>query len=494
MTTKKKMLLTTVPIEDIVLTARAHRKSPALRTIDECFHAGNNIEYVNGFSLPNYATRFIQSNVPSVDILEYPTWDQYRAALSSGRYDVVGISFWTYTSGEAVRMAQLAREAGVPEVWGGGHGVSTPGIDIHFDRTFRSYSEYELKPLLEGEELVDFRHPDLSHKYDFYLEEVPTGYLFTIRGCRAPCNFCSGPRYYRKLALTSETEIDRILDFYLSRGIRHVTVVDETFLQRVDYAKQVIAAMEQREMSWTCTSRIDVLLRHIDELAEHGLRNVYIGIESMNDVSLKNVRKCSSANKTAALLNRLAELGRFAFGTYMICMDNDTEDSVKEDVAKLSQFESLYGAIFWITTPFPGTDLYDEMDRQGRIVDKDWKKYTALHLVNSHPNFSPESARKLLYDCVKSHCNPMNFRKEKIIRRWNKLERNGPDLAAAAGPYRPEATPWVEPPATEWRPLALPEPAITEDFVQLQHLSAHNDASPPSDLIQLQTRLWGARS
>jgi hypothetical protein len=466
---KKKMLLTTIPSEDIVLTARAHRRTPALRTIDECFHAGNNIEYVNGFTLPNYATRFIQSNVPSVDILEYPTWEEYRTALQGDRYDVVGISFWTYTSAEAIRMAAMAREAGIPEVWAGGHGVSTPGIEAHFDRTFRSYSEYELKPLLEDEELVDFRHPDLGHQYDYFLEDVPTGYLFTIRGCRAPCNFCSGPRYYRKLALTSETEVERILDFYLSRGIRHVTVVDETFLQRVDHAKEVIAAMEKREMSWTCTSRIDVLLRYVDELAQHGLKNVYVGIESMNDVSLSNIRKCSSVNKTAALLNRLAELGRFAFGTYMICMDNDTEESVKEDVAKLAAFEALYGAIFWITTPFPGTDLWDEMNSQGRVVEKDWKKYTALHLVHSHPNFTPESARSLLYHCVRTHCHPLNFRKEKIIRRWNKLEQCSLiDSAAGAGPYRPEKRPWVPPPETEWRPRMPGSPAIDEDFIQLR--------------------------
>jgi hypothetical protein len=466
----KKMLLTTIPEDEIVLTARAHRKHPTLRTVDECFHAGNNIEYVNGFTLPNYATRFIQSNVPSVDILEYPTWEQYRAALADNRYDVVGISFWTYTSAEAVRMATMARDYGVREVWGGGHGVSTPGIESHFDRTWRSYSEYDLKPLLEDEELVDFRHPDLTGKYDFYLEEVPTGYLFTIRGCRAACNFCSGPRYYRKLAFTSVPEVERILDFYKSRGIDHITVVDETFLQRLDYAREVIAAMEKREMSWTCTSRIDVLLRNVEELAEHGLKNVYIGIESMNEVSLKNVRKCSSTNATATLLHRLHELGRFAFGTYMICMDNDTEESVKEDVAKLAEFEALYGAIFWITTPFPGTDLWDVMDAQGRIVDRDWKKYTALHMVNSHPNFTPESARKLLYWCVKTHCNPINFRKAKIVRRWNKLEQSGPLATDGVGPYRPEQTPWIPPPVSSWRSLDLPQAALRDDFIQLGDL------------------------
>jgi hypothetical protein len=471
---KKKMLLTTIPTEEIVLTARAHRKTPTMRTVDECFHAGNNIEYVNGFTLPNYATRFIQSNVPSVDILEYPTWAEYEAALNDKHYDVVGISFWTYTSAEAVRMAQMARDAGVPTVWGGGHGISTPGIEAHFDRTFRSYSEYDLKPLIEGEELVDFRHPDLSHKYDFYLEDVPTGYLFTIRGCRAPCNFCSGPRYYRKLAVTPNNEIERVLDYYLSRDIRHVTVVDETFLQRVDQAKEVIALLEKRGMSWTCTSRVDVMLRHLEELSQHGLKNTYMGIESMNDVSLKNVRKCSSSNTTAALLNRMHELGHFAFGTYMVCMDNDTEESVKEDIAKLAEFEALYGVIFWITTPFPGTDLWDDMDKDGRIFDKDWKKYTALHLVHNHPNFTPESARKLLYHCVRTHCHPLNFRKEKILRRWAKVEK-GPGAERWSGPYRPEQVPWTSPPHTEWRQPLVTEPAISDEFVQLRLSPANRD-------------------
>jgi pyruvate-formate lyase-activating enzyme len=447
----KKMLLTTIPIENIVLTARAHRKTPTLRTVDECFHAANNIEYVNGFTLPNYATRFIQSNVPSVDVLEYPTLNEYKHALAAKKYDVAGISFWTYTSHEAIEMARLAREAGVPEVWGGGHGVSTPGIGVHFDRIFNSYSEYDLKSLLEDEQLVDFRHPDLSHRYDFSLVDVPTGYLFTVRGCSWTCTFCSGPRYYKRLAPTPIHETERILDFYRERGIRHITVVDETFLQRPQLAKEVIRAIHGRGMTWTCTSRVDVLRKYVEELCGLGLANVYVGIESMNEMSLKMVNKRNTPNATAALLYRLEELGRFAFGTYMICMDNDSEESVKEDIEKLHKFQALYGVVFWITTPFPGTEMWDKMDAEGRIIDKDWKKYTALHLVHKHSHFTPEQARDLLYYCVRTHCHPMNLRKEKIIRKWKKLEANpGSGLAAGYGPYEEETTPWVGKPVLEW--------------------------------------------
>lgn len=418
----RKVLFTTIPVDHIALTARVERRGVETRTPEECFAAANNIEYINGFTLPNYATRFLKANLPSIDVLEYPTWDEYREALKNG-YDVVGISFWTYTSPEAITMVNLAREAGVKEVWGGGHGVNTPGIAVHFDRTFQGYSEYELKPLLEGEELVQFRHPILDSQYDFYLENIKTGFLFSIRGCRMLCSFCSGPRYYKRLAFTPIEEVERVLDAYRERGIRHVTVVDETFLQNPPHAKNVIRALRERGLTWTCTSRIDVILPHLDELKQLGLQNTYIGIESLDDLSLKSVHKGVTSDRTVALLERLESYGSFAFGTYMLCLEHDTIESVKAAVEKLSSFKSLYGVVFWIATPFPGTDYYDEVEAAGQIVDRNPKHYDALHLVRQHAHISPDEARELLFYCVRNHCHENNLRKAKILRKWAALEQ-----------------------------------------------------------------------
>jgi pyruvate-formate lyase-activating enzyme len=416
---KKKVLFTTIPVEDIALTARVERRGVPLDTAEECFAAANNIEYINGFTLPNYATRFLKANLPSIDVLEYPTWDEYRAALAGG-YDAVGISFWTYTSREAVRMAAMAREAGVPEVWGGGHGVNTPGIEGTFDRVFRGYSEYELAPMIEGEELRHFHHPILDSQYDFHLGDVKTGYLFSIRGCQMGCSFCSGPRYYERLAITPIEEVRALLDAYRERGVGHVRVVDETFLQNPPHARKVIQALREREMTWTCTSRVDVLHAHLDELRPLGLRNVYIGIESMDDRALASVRKGIKASKTEELLRRLEAYGCHAFGTYMLCLENDTIESVKASVERLAQFRALYGVVFWIATPFPGTDFYDQVEHE--IIDREPKHYDALHLVRRHASISPAEARELLFYCVRNHCHEQNLRKQKVLRRWDKIE------------------------------------------------------------------------
>lgn len=350
---RRNALITTIPVDHIALTARVERRPVPTNTPEECFAAANNIEYINGFSLPNYATRFLKANLPSLDVLEYPTWDEYRLALSSGDYDTVGISFWTYTVPEALQMARIAREAGVREVWGGGHGVSTPGIASHFDRIFTSYSEYELKPLLEGQELRQFRHPILDSKYDFHLADMPTGYLFSVRGCGFQCSFCSGPRYYQRRAVTDIEEVERVLDVYREKGIRHITVVDETFFQHPNHARRVIRALKERGLTFTCTSRVDVLMKHFDELRENGLQNVYIGIESMDDLSLAEVHKGVKASLTEALLKRLEARGSYAFGTYMLCLENDTAEKIQQAVEKLRSFQALYGVVFWIATPFP---------------------------------------------------------------------------------------------------------------------------------------------
>lgn len=421
----KKALLTTVPIEDIALTARVDRRKVTIRTPEECFTAANNIEFINGFSLPNYATRFLKANVPSLEVLEYPTWDEYARALASGDYDLVGISFWTYTSPEALTMARMAREAGVREIWGGGHGINTPGVAQHFDRVFKSYSEYQLKPLLEGEALVNFRHPILDSKYDYHLTDVLTGFLFSVRGCRFQCSFCSGPNYYERLAETPIEEVERVLDVYAKLGIRHITVVDETFLQRPTHAGRVLDALKAREMTFTCTSRVDLLSKHVDALKRYGLKNVYLGIESIDDQSLASVHKGLRSSKTESLLKHLEKLGIYAFGTYMLGLGNDTVASVQAAVEKLMTFQALYGVVFWIATPFPGTRYYDEVEAAGEILDQDPKHYDALHLVHRHPNLDPPQAQQLLQWCVKNHCHAQNLRKAKILRRWAQLEREG---------------------------------------------------------------------
>ncbi len=47
-------------------------------------------------------------------------------------------------------------------------------------------------------------------------------------------------------------------------------------------------------------------------------------------------------------------------------------------------------ALFTILTPFPGTALFERLDREGRIINRNWDDYTMDKCVFQPRHFSPE--------------------------------------------------------------------------------------------------------
>ena len=45
---------------------------------------------------------------------------------------------------------------------------------------------------------------------------------------------------------------------------------------------------------------------------------------------------------------------------------------------------------FRVLTPFPGTPLFDRLDKEGRILTKDWSLYNYYHVVFQPKHMSPE--------------------------------------------------------------------------------------------------------
>ncbi|MEM2978443.1 MAG: hypothetical protein QXM46_04050, partial [Candidatus Hadarchaeales archaeon] len=60
----------------------------------------------------SYGLRFLKQNVPELEILEYPTREEYLRKLEEG-WDVVGFSFYVNEVPEILEMADLARQKGV---------------------------------------------------------------------------------------------------------------------------------------------------------------------------------------------------------------------------------------------------------------------------------------------------------------------------------------------------------------------------------------------
>lgn len=400
-----KVLFTTIPVDLLRYENRLKGKIFDTTSSYQSWTAMNRYIYQLRASNPPFGLRFIKENIKGVDILEYPSWDEFRTVLKRG-YDIVGISFFTWTLEEAVKMADTARENGVAEVWAGNYGVMTPGVDTYFDKVFPGNCEADLKKEIEGTDLTSITHPPITGKAKWIFMGENIGYLYTNRGCNSRCTFCPTPWFTPGDNSHDITGLDHVLDQYRKLNASPVIIYDETFLNDEERSRTIIEKLAARNLRWVCLTRADRIVGRVSQLKKKGLHSAIIGVETLHDKNLKFVAKKENIQLIKEVIDELNAHKCFPDGTYMLGFPDDTVESIREDIDTLASWD-FFLMQFTILTPYPGTPLWRQLGT--RIIDHDWSHYDSYHLVWEHPHISPSQMRDLLFYALKKINRPGNY-------------------------------------------------------------------------------------
>jgi hypothetical protein len=343
---------------------------------------------------------FLKANLPC-DTLEYPTENDFQAVLARPP-EILGISFYINESALAVRMAKMARQAGVREVWGGNYGVYSPEVAPAFDRMFTGWGESQLAEALGSSAIsVDrLRHPEMYGAIgtNLFPHMLLSGLLFTSRGCPWTCNFCQTPSFYGKpRALALET-IDRILWTYHRNGIRGINILDENFGTFRSHADEVVDLLHRYQMRWIALTRVDTLSANFDRWLAKGLFGAHLGIESLNQKSLIDGSKKIDRLESVHLLKKMSRHNLFVQCFYIFGFEHDTVASIEQDIEALSQLDADVVQV-QVLTPYPLTQQRDTIVLRYGIHDPDLSHYNSRNLVWNHPHISPAEMRRL-QDCA----------------------------------------------------------------------------------------------
>jgi Radical SAM superfamily len=353
------------------------------------------VDYEDRLSVtcPPTGLRFLKANVPDVEVLEYPTWQEYLDALRSEKWDMVGISFYTWSTPVAIEMARQAREAGVPEIWGGNYGAIGPGLSQHFTRLIKGAGEYALHQFVYGKPLRRIHHPPMLGRSGFRGVSSPVGYLYSKRGCNVGCTFCSTPVFNPKEDAIFMEEMHEALDVYKEQKVAHVIIYDESFFLYNDLAEKVVDALAERSLPWICLTRADLIRGRIGELTDRCMDGAIVGIESWRDKHMADVRKRDDVYNVRQTVRELLKYDRRALGTFMIGFADDDAEDMAVDINQLAD-EGLFACQLTLLTPFHGTKLWKQMEH---LVDEpDLSKYDLYNLVWNHPKVSKSEIRDVL--------------------------------------------------------------------------------------------------
>ena len=371
-----------------------------------------------GLTLPGFVDRNkIIASLPSLGLLTLAglTPQKFEVAYleiadlrASGPlpddFDLVALSTFTAQLKEAYEVADFYRAKGIPVVMGGITVTSLPDeAGEHCTSVIVGEGEPAWPEVLDDFEnggLKPFYVQSPRGQYDLRDAPLPRFDLLdpdkynritvqTSRGCPHKCEFCASSilltsRYKVKPVEKVIAEIHEIKKIWPRPFIEFAD--DNSFVHREHY-KRLLRELTKENLRWF--TEADVRVAEDAELLglmrDSGCQQVLIGLESPGGVSLDGIElksnwKARQQDYYQAAIARIQSYGITVNGCFILGLDGDTPE-VFENVFHFVKDSGLYEVQITFLTAFPGTPLYQRLQRERRIIrDKAWELCTLFDI------------------------------------------------------------------------------------------------------------------
>ena len=238
------------------------------------------------------------------------------------------------------------------------------------------------RPLTEDLDLLPFPARELLGDMNQYIpppgtyRRKPVTTLITSRGCNRRCIFCfqidkdrkSGVRGIR---YRSVDNVLREIELCLSQGYCEIKFIDDTFASDYERAMQICQEIKKRKLDFTwfasaCINQVDKPL--LQAMKDAGCWAILFGADSGVQKTLNALRKATTLDQIRRDVRAAKDVGLKVSTPFIFGAPGETfADGLKtiefaiELNADLANFHAL--------TPFPGTYLYDNLDKFGTVSD-----------------------------------------------------------------------------------------------------------------------------
>jgi len=365
------------------------------------YPATHKLGWIRRFQLPSLSLKQVAAATP-------PEWDvlladeMHEDVPFDQRFDLVGITAMTHQAVRAYEIADRFRQRGVPVVLGGMHPTVLPDEALqHADAVVIGEAEPVWATLLN-----DLSAGQLKPRYSVEpagnVLEIPwarrdilagRSYLTTqtlqaSRGCPYDCPFCTVTPYFGRTfryrdpndVLAELRSFDRTL----------TVLLDDNILGDPERARPILKGMAGMGLRWGGQAN----LRFAEDpelvrlLADSGCIGIFVGLESVAG-NQANHPKTGSRYSQSDLIKRIRDTGVVVEASMIFGFDDHDESVFESTVRYLEECKPSIPT-FHILTPYPGTALFGQFDREGRLLHKDWQRYDHNQVVFRPRLMTPE--------------------------------------------------------------------------------------------------------
>lgn len=363
-------------------------------------------------SLPSLGLLTLAGMTPKEHQVHYLEVDDIEAdggvAHRLAGFDLIAISSYSAQIKEAYALADSLRQGDGQVVIGGLHATTLPGeAKEHCDAVLVGEGELSWPAVLRDAEARALQPCYTTGGVEFDLGGAPMPAfelldmerynrltVQTSRGCPHRCAFCASSilltrRYKQKPAARVLAEIDRIKTLWEYPFIEFAD--DNSFVDK-RYWKALLPELKKRNIRWF--TETDVSLAQDRELLAlmraSGCAQVLIGFESPGALALQRLEtrgnwKYGQQARYREAIQTIQSYGISVNGCFVLGLDGH-DASIFDEVYDFVMDSGLHEVQITLQTPFPGTPLYDQLQRENRIITPNaWEKCTLFDI-----NFVPK--------------------------------------------------------------------------------------------------------
>jgi len=203
--------------------------------------------------------------------------------------------------------------------------------------------------------------------------------IFTTRGCPYRCTYCHnlfGKKLRKRSVENVIGELRLMKDKY---GAEEVEIIDDIFNLDLDRAKQIFHRVIEEKLDFKFsfpnglrTDRLDDEI--LDLFKQGGVYRLVFAIESGTPRVQKLIKKNLDLEKAQSNIALASKRGFSMGGFFMMGFLDETEEEIWNTINFALQ-SKLQTAAFFIVTPFPNTEIWEEAQKLGLNLSADYEHY-----------------------------------------------------------------------------------------------------------------------
>ncbi len=288
-------------------------------------------------------------------------------------------------------VVDMCNRLGKPVVAGGAYPTSSHedirGVDHFvlgevedsFGLFLRDYEQGAAKPVYYPPEKPDIRKSVVPRFDLLNLKKYASMSVQYSRGCPFKCEFCDIWKVYgnKPRLKAPQTVLGEMETLHKLGWKGAIFIVDDNFIgNKHRVKKELLPALTQwqeaRKYPYRFFTEASINMasdsKLLTAMSNAGFNEVFIGIETPSVEALAETGKTQNLKvDMAQAIRTIQEHGLEVMAGFILGFDSDTDDIAERQIAFI-QDVGIPQAMVGLLTALPGTDLYERLEREGRIL------------------------------------------------------------------------------------------------------------------------------